>query len=243
MNNNLFEYCLLDSSVAENPHVVVWSGGCDSTAILYAVAKKFSTKEKPVIAVSYDFSHIQGMKRHKEDEAKEKFLTYCKQEGLNIDHKVINLNVDMDVYQYGSLIQAYTWVSTLGPYLKDKTNLYLGYIRTDDIWHQFGELKELLKSTQKYLKRELNVLTPLQYREKDEIIKYLVETGIYKMTWYCELPTLNGEKCEYCAPCKTHEMAIMKMAYYGDEWAIKQLPPHLKYIKKHAPSKEIQIQR
>lgn len=239
MNNNLFEYCLLNSAVPENPHVVIWSGGCDSTAILYAVAKKFSTKEKPVLAVSYDFSHIQGMKRHKEDQAKEKFLTYCKQEGLNIDHRVISLNVDLDVYPYNSLIQAYTWVSTISPYLMDKTNLYLGYIKSDDVWHQFAELQELFTVSQKFLKREINVLTPLRYREKEEIIKYLVEIGIYEMTWYCELPTDEGKRCGQCKPCDTHAMAIMKMAYNGDEWAIAKLPPHIKYVKKHAPNRDI----
>jgi PP-loop superfamily ATP-utilizing enzyme len=57
-------------------HTVVWSGGCDSTFLLYEVAKKFGTKGNPVTALSFDVPFINEHKKIQEDKAKTNILSF-----------------------------------------------------------------------------------------------------------------------------------------------------------------------
>ena len=59
MNLIDFKYCYSSNYKCEKiddsmQHLVVYSGGCDSSLMLYELAKKYGTKEKPIIALSYN---------------------------------------------------------------------------------------------------------------------------------------------------------------------------------------------
>ena len=84
--------CNLSQVADTNQHVVVWSGGCDSTLLLKMVASKFGTEQKPVIAVSMKINYIDENKEKMEDESRKKILEELRKRGLYIKHEIISIN-------------------------------------------------------------------------------------------------------------------------------------------------------
>lgn len=219
-------------------HVVIWSGGCDSTLLLKEVAEKYGTPTKPVVAISIDHYLIDKTKTKKEKEMREKLLEEYKNRGLNILHHTITVDGNMNLLQYYTSIQSYLWLSLVMPYLKKEANLYLGFIRSDDILLHLSEFKALLGEMGKFLNRDVNLITPYMYNSKADIIQELMDCDLYDKTWYCELPHLKTEeKCGRCKPCETHQSAMIDLVLKGDKRAIPYLPKQLKYIKKYGEPK------
>ena len=54
------------SEVRNGDHVVIWSGGVDSTTLLAEVAMKYGTKERPIRAISVEHYLIGEAKTDKE---------------------------------------------------------------------------------------------------------------------------------------------------------------------------------
>jgi 7-cyano-7-deazaguanine synthase in queuosine biosynthesis len=216
-------------------HVVVWSGGCDSTLLLNLVAENFGTYEKPVKAISIHHHLIGDMKNRKETESREKILSELKSRGLHIVHNVIEIKSEMD-YMYGKgggLPQAFVWALNILTYVAHGSNVYFGYIRHDDFWHLRQYFEEMIEAGCKLLGKEIKLHFPLEYCSKEYIIADLAVRKLYDLVWWCEIPTEKGEKCGECIPCKTHSTALVKLAMEGCEWAYDKIPNQLKVVKKN----------
>ena len=216
-------------------HVVIWSGGCDSTLLLKEVAEQYGTVDKPIVALSVNHYLIDENKNRIEKQRRETILEVLKKQGLRILHTEINISGDASVHtSYNNPTQAYIWLSTVLPYIKDGGKFYLGYIRSDDATMKLSEIRELHKSIDKFLGKDTTLMTPYILNTKEDIISELMSSDLYKHTWYCEMPK-DFEPCRNCQPCKTHQMAIIGLACKGDEDAIKILPEHVKIVKKYLP--------
>lgn len=219
-------------------HVVVWSGGCDSTLLLKETAEYYGTKTNPIIAISVEHYLLGNRKLKKEREVRETIKEEFNRRGLHIEYRTIKIEGDMNFINHtNSPQQTYIWLSTLIPYVKNKANLYLGIIRSDDTLIHMDRVNELLKAQNKFLDKTVNLYTPYDRFNKSDIIRELMDCNLYDYTWYCEIPNEeNGviKACGSCAPCTTHQLAMLELAFNCEERAIPYLPKHLKYIKKYA---------
>lgn len=210
--------------------IVVWSGGCDSTLMLKEVSERYGTVTSPVVAISINHYLLHSDKLEREKEFRQKALIEFKNRGLHIIHHEIDITSNMDVSDTNYPVQSFIWLTLLIPYLKNNCNLYFGFIRSDDILLYLEKFKNMIKSMEDFTNKTINLCIPYQYTYKKDILKELMDSDLYNMTWYCEAPK-NKKICKTCAPCKTHELAMIELCLNEDARAIKYLPKQLKYIK------------
>lgn len=199
----------LISSELENRGIVVyWTGGWDSTAMLYELAKTHATKDKPVIAFSVVSENI--MQSPIEKKYREKLKDKFEKEGLNIVFNTMeeNFSGNMDFGKVGicnncGAEQPNFLLSTLWN-LNRYNDLVVcfGYLEGDSIWHNIHEFKEIFYNMVKIQGSNNKVLFPLEYVGKLEVLKYLRENDLLDLTWYCESPTKEETPCGTCTSCK-----------------------------------------
>lgn len=200
-------------------HYVLYSGGCDSTLLLYEALQQYGPDK--VVAISCTFPWLQHHKMIHEIEARKRFLKTLPQELQGFD--TININVGWDVtantkehrtclYASG-LLQAYSWITSVLPFLHPNDWLYIGTIRGDDlITLCFREFCNMFEGCLKLLEREVHLCMPYVALNKSDVISKLIEYGFDESVWFCEQPVSDtSEPCTNCKPCKTHIAALSQI--------------------------------
>lgn len=99
----------------DRPIYVLWSGGMDSTALLYALAKTFSTRKNPIYAISILADCVVSSQKERWFRKQQKKI--FKKEKLNI--KYINIEIKNAYGSYntenarGPMLQPVLWLSSL----------------------------------------------------------------------------------------------------------------------------------
>ena len=119
---------------------VLWSGGLDSTALLYCLAHIFP--DKCIIAVSLEFTNAQSCKTDKE--CRKKLKRLFKKERLNISYCTSKVSVNTGGGSFYGLGQPIMWLMSLGmmSYTNMDAAVCFGYIKSDVIWHYMEYFKK-----------------------------------------------------------------------------------------------------
>lgn len=196
-------------------HYVIWSGGCDSTAVLHEVAKQHSSEENHVVAISINH-YLVGEKTGYEKKKREDIKEVFKERGLFIEHHEFEVqsstNMDIgttDGYNSASY-QPYFWITQIMPFIEHDSYIHTGYIRGDDFWMNIDRIRTLVDACASAMARDVHFTTPLQYERKPDVLWYLIQEDLIQHTWHCEKPTEKG-KCNNCVPCDTHNMALLEI--------------------------------
>ena len=107
------------------------------------------------------------------------------------------------------LCQPSIWVPTATLYAKSGECIITGYHSGDDYWmvhHTTNKLLQYMCEMQG--KTDINLVYPLQYLTKYDIIRELKARGLYDLCWYCEDNTDRLTPCGECTPVK-----IIKLHY------------------------------
>lgn len=190
--------------------LILWSGGCDSTLLLFEHATKaLAAGENPprALSISYDDQIPAGQQHRK---ARQAILKEFRRRGLKVDHAEVSFQKSgpISVEPAPGLPQAILWTGIAQTFLMRDEDLYLAYIRGDDIWHYRQWLFDAFGSTQIVLQKDGKLQLPLEWMAKDEVLKELDAAGLLELTWYCE--TARGTEmkpCGWCASCKTMSAA------------------------------------
>lgn len=182
----------------------MWSGGCDSTLSLLRLLKE----KKRVRTISVIHPQIYAVAEN----AAARLAIHRRlfEMGHILDHvgEVVittptRRHIDIDGANNGGLIQPNIWLGIAASYLEQDEDLAFGYMRTDDFWHYKTEFNVAFKHFTKILAKESSELIfPLEWKNKAEIIKELLDNDLLKYCWTCETPTLYGFSCGNCTPCK-----------------------------------------
>lgn len=217
-----------------NQHVVIWSGGADSTLLLKRVAEKYGTSDKPVLALSLDHHAIGEQKTKIERIVRKTILATLHAQGLNIIHTNIKVEGEnVQRYTGGGAIQAFLWLTHLMLYIPSRANVYIGYLYDDSFWHYKEEFIKMAHWSSSIADKPINIRMPLQGLTKADVLEMIHTEGLYDDIWYCERPTDDLKSCGgECNACKTHTMALVKLAYEasrnGDiSWAKNKLPQEI----------------
>jgi len=188
-------------------HVVAWSGGCDSTVILYRAAQEWGTTRHPVLAITVDHNQVSPAQRAREAKARERILKWMEKKGLHVQHGVIKVEHGPSAHmEPGGIPQLYLWAIHVVGALPQRACLYFGYIKGDDAWSRIERVKTAIANYAALLDKEVEIVFTLEFTGKPEIIAELKEAGLYELCWYCEMPK-NGKPCGDCKSCRTHLMA------------------------------------
>lgn len=199
--------------------LLLWSGGCDSTALLCDLLKSRQTGQpglfidapgkEPIRTIAVDHPQIGGNEYCKR--ARAALLPILRNRyGYKFEHgevKIRNSGIYMQPSDQG-LVQPQIWLSQACAYLTKNENLYVGYIKGDDIWHYQGWLFESFRSLQAMAYRTGELKIPLEWFNKPVIISYLKKEKVLNKTWSCQESPKNGKPCHKCASCVSHATAL-----------------------------------
>lgn len=197
--------------------LVAFSGGCDSTLLLYHAARRYGTPESPVRALSFIADQVHKRKSERETAARIKILKEFKKRGLHVKQELVELSIKhgCGMLHHG-LPQAVMWLYGT-QVLKEDETFAMGYIKGDDwIAHQ-ADFRQVFSSLQKIAGRRGSLWTPLEWTEKRGVIHQLEELDLLKLTWWCENPPAkkSAGPCGDCTTCQTHETAAWKLEKFG----------------------------
>lgn len=214
--------------------ILLYSGGTDSSLILYELIKRFPNLL--IHTVSLDAPFLHKIKYESELKTRRTFIKYLLDQKCPIRHQEIsirhNLIPEMEPYrddarifnvELGGCPQAVYWLSTLLIYLKSGDHLYYGLLGIDDnTWcvpYYIEGMKYFLKTLDR---KDISLHVPLIYKSKDYVIQKLFEYGIYDYTWHCETPYEENVPCLECDPCMIHLKALAGMAEFHEDIEIQK---------------------
>jgi len=186
-----------------------WSGGCDSTVMLYEALK---TKKDNETVRAISVSHIQVTNSEISKIARAKIKAKLARAGLTFQHVEVAVTHEgsFQIEPCGGLSQPALWLQVATSYLEQAEDLALGYITGDDIWHYRNYLCEAFQNTQVISNRSGQLQFPLEWYTKSAIIERLKEVGLYNLCWWCEFPS-KGRPCTRCAVCIRHKTALYRL--------------------------------
>lgn len=201
-------------------HFVLWSGGCDSTLLLYELIDAYGCEN--VVAVSYTYPWLAKDKITSESMHRESFkssMAIINKKFKAINHMSISVDYSMVTsidgesvgIECGGTPQAVAWLLNIPIFTRDGDHIYLGTLKGDDLPIVLTELQTAVNNISTVLSREIYLRTPYIYLSKEDVIRKLMKYDIYQHTWYCEMPTDSNVRCGKCVPCKTHMKALYSL--------------------------------
>lgn len=185
--------------------LVLWSGGCDSTLVLYDLAREASA-EKPVRALSIEHDGVGAEKEQRR--ARARVLSRMKRDGLPVKHTTVKITLNGPFFTIPSgTSQPLIWLPSAILFLDEKEDLYTGYIREDDIWHYRSQLYNLFGVMQAFRGHSGDLILPLEWEPKRSVIARLKNTKLADLVWWCEEPKA-GKPCGRCHECERHDSAL-----------------------------------
>ena len=210
-------------------HIVLWSGGCDSTLLLYELLESYGSHN--VIAISYNYQWLDSTKAQIEHNHREAFKGKMKLLGdqfANFSHSVFEINNTNGFLNFGGsmtgLPQALGWLFMVPMYANEDSYIYAGYVKEDDFSaggyrHHYTNIFD---SVNKLIgKDNMTLRLPYTQRSKNEIIEMLIKNEIYNDSWYCEMPPSKYLTCMECHPCQTHLAALTYLSLFSKDTYVK----------------------
>ena len=204
--DDFYQYLFMPQGLDDKSIIVIWSGGCDSTALLHNLACKFP--EKRITAYSV-ISYTNSRKTDRE--CRERLKKRFEEDGItNIDYKTVVCQVSPFSQNIGGLAQPCVWLSVLPSVLIGQAQLVcFGYIRGDDIWHYKEPFKKIFDGMKALLGSDAELCFPLEWKDKQDILHYLDEHNLLDLCNWCEHADQLKGGCGECKDCRA-------VAYYKE---------------------------
>lgn len=206
--------------------LICWSGGLDSTLVLYRMAKELrdGTVYHPHGVRALTIVHPQVSCHFASAAACRKSLVdFFSKHGLVISYLTVEVKQNAQSWKHENLLagggnpQALLWLTTAVNYLEENESLYTGYIRGDDYWHHADQFRAAFDSLQRLGGKTGGMWHPLEWESKADVIKATKDAGLYRHCWWCEetAPKVVRGKavpCGKCKSCHTHETAEWQLS-------------------------------
>lgn len=210
-----------DIKITTNPIVCLWSGGCDSTLVLFTALKRLKEWGDQRTIKTYSFIHHQldSRKMDLEKQRRNMFLAWLEDNGYSGKVQHIDIHIDRHEISASGCPQAALWVINLIPLVESNSIILTGYHKGDCFWEYsvFSDWVKLTTGLLNLFGKNPKFVMPLRDTTKYRIIEKLKTENIYKFTWYCEMPKSDGTVCDYCLPCETHKMSLDYYTYRQGE--------------------------
>jgi hypothetical protein len=200
--------------------LLLWSGGCDSTFLLYDLLTAHQFKKPTCFVALKDGEFVRTLSINHPQVAGGIYNRRARDVLRPLLQKKFKNNFvcgEIEISQnglfidsYGGIVQPPLWLLHASLYLDRDEDLYAGYIRGDDLWHHRDQLYEAFSVIQSFTGRTGRLLLPLEWVTKAEIIVRLKRARLLKHTWYCEL-SKDGRCCRQCPSCYAHDTALWRL--------------------------------
>jgi len=197
--------------------LIAWSGGCDSTCLLHQLATN-DAYNSPLRTISINHYACNKQQNILQRHARIKILQWFNKRGIEIDHLEVIITSttvhqkkeDIQIVNDGNMMQPFIWIPTASMYLQNNEDLYVGYVRGDDIWHYRTQICDLFNTMKMMTYKHGNLNFFFEWKRKREVISELKKIGLYDLTWYCESPK-RKRPCGQCHPCRIHQLTLKEL--------------------------------
>jgi 7-cyano-7-deazaguanine synthase in queuosine biosynthesis len=193
-------------------HYVAWSGGCDSSLLLYKISEELKKDNKEVTALISKSGFIGKRKEVSEEMARISFEDALLARKIEIKKLTIQTIIDQRFGETGvnqGYAQAGLWVLEFLPIMKDNSVIHFGYIKDDDFWLFDHHFTKMVEQYCKMLNKNITLSFDLAFYTKVDVISELIELDLLDKVWFCETPPEVGKACGNCHPCQTHKVALL----------------------------------
>lgn len=183
--------------------IVIWSGGNDSTLVLWNELEEHGKVE----AWTFDWQCVHKLQRDCEGRARSRFETKVQEMGWELSSKVITI-AHSEIIPYGHTVMHTALFVPMVVYLAPvESIIFWGFCFGDDFW-QFKTLFEWIKHYQcELMQKKINFEYPLYGKKKYEILNEIRELGLQDCVWSCESPKESLQPCGKCNCCITEKLA------------------------------------
>jgi 7-cyano-7-deazaguanine synthase in queuosine biosynthesis len=196
--------------------LVLWSGGCDSTLVLYEQLKE--ARIGPTVKVlSIEHGEISAPQRSCEAAAREKIIAWFKKQGLyNARYATLHIRLvgNVNGVQDG-YVQPQFWLGAAVALLYRDEDAYMAYLE-GELEDRIRDVVAAFDSLQAVSRKVGKLRLPLRDRTKASAILQLRSLGLYDLCWYCEEPKgVDGvdKPCGKCGSCRSHRLACLKIEH------------------------------
>jgi 7-cyano-7-deazaguanine synthase in queuosine biosynthesis len=195
-----------------NDALLLWSGGADSTALLLLLLER-RCRVRTLTVV-----HPQVNAAAEQRAARERAKARLSKLGYGFDSLEVELahkSAATDAPppfdaeptgEDGGVLQPVIWLTAAVTYLRRTEDLYTAWIKSDCAIHYLPHLRAAFDSLKAVANRKGNLLVPMEWASKAQVIQKLKTAGLLSCVWWCENPQAGkkGKPCGKCSPCMTH---------------------------------------
>lgn len=181
--------------------LILWSGGFDSTLVLYDECVKAKKKNlAPPKALSISHQNVGANREQRR--ARKRIAKKLQYRGLKFKYCEISISVrgKFGVCSAGGLTQPTIWLPTAVLYLEENEDLLAGWCRSDDVMHYLSEIRWTFQYIRDVMLKKGKLDLPLEWTHKHKILRRLRTAGLISLPWTCECPR-NWKPCRKCKPC------------------------------------------
>jgi 7-cyano-7-deazaguanine synthase in queuosine biosynthesis len=208
--------------------LVLWSGGCDSTLVLYEALQAGywqwhagGTSFTTVRAVSISYGAVPCNREQRR--ARDRIKTIFTEKKMVFDHIEVSVSFEGAWPQRGSdggAVQSQMWLATAAPYLLDKEDLAISWI--DGECNNLPDAQLAFDALQRLNGKTGKLILPLWNKYKTYVVDRLKSLDLLDACWWCEdyvdsMATegpLMGAPCGHCKKCIEHAAALWKLEQY-----------------------------
>lgn len=197
-------------------HVVLWTGGMDSTLILLDLYRKLKDSTYNFYVLSFSCNRFgEANKSELEKKCRENIIKKYHLERLKFINVDLNFNSNDFLGRYPGLIQQPIILTLASIFAPEDSVIYAGYHKGDDF---FAIAPDLIQSNSGMLKslggKRISFDFPLKWLTKGNIYNILKHSKVADDCQYCEFPEgIDGKPCNQCVPCYTLNLAKQEIEY------------------------------
>lgn len=194
-------------------HLVLWSGGADSTLLLDDLLRENESHLVTALSVA-QHPHLDQGKLVREAAARRKYIKMVDKPFAHGNYKVSMPSTDLNLLIEGTNHQVFWWLLAASTYITSDMKVHLAYIRGDDFWHCVDRVKIMFDALAygRHL-QNVELVFDFEWTEKIDILRRVKERKL--PYWTCEMPIKANNRwkaCGGCGPCRRDAMFYAQIA-------------------------------
>lgn len=180
-------------------HLVLWSGGADSTLLLDDLLRDNESHLVTALSVA-QHPHLTIGKMVREASARRKYIKMSDKPFAHGEYKVFMSDTDLGFQVEGTNHQVFWWLLAASTYIRSDMKVHLAYIRGDDFWHCVDRVKIMFDALVygRHL-QNVELVFDFEWTEKIDILRRVKERKL--PYWTCEMPIKTNNRWKACGGC------------------------------------------
>ena len=191
--------------------LVLWSGGFDSTLVLYDACVEAKEKKLPRVR-ALSINHDQVGANREQQRARQRLLVCMKKRGLTFNWAEVNISTwgAFGAPSQAGMVQPGIWMPAAVLYLMPTEDLLTGWARGDDVFHHLGDICGAFDNHARLMDKTGLIRFPLEWTPKWKVLRRLRKARLVSLPWTCEEPK-NWRACGKCMPCRDLKTARYRL--------------------------------